>query len=31
MRGLFGLDAEVLTGAVFPGLDAADGLPDLLR
>ena len=30
MRGLFGLDAGLLAGAVFPGLDAADGLPDLL-
>ena len=30
MRGLFGLDAGVLAGAVFPGLDAADGLPDFL-
>lgn len=30
MRGLFGLDAGLLAGAVFPGLDAAGGLPDLL-
>lgn len=30
MRGLFGFDAGVLAGAVFPGLDATGGLPDLL-